>query len=129
MLIVIGFVLYASYLSTAVTQIDDMTNAGLIKPKAAIPYQDNPVLSAVVDHYNTKSDWTGIFKIDRIIKFRIEKIDDKTSIAHVKYFFAPVPNNPKGRKQSGIDQRTFTFTQEGDEIKVLKMGAHNSTRL
>jgi len=128
MLIIIGVVLYASYFSASLNDIY-IVAPKTTKEDTGIPYQDNPVLSAVVDHYNTKSDWTGIFKIDRIIKFRIEKIDDKTSIAHVKYFFTPVPNNPKGRKEKGIDQRTFTFTQKGDEIKILKMGAHNSTRL
>ena len=92
----------------------------------SIPYKKNPVLVAVVDHYNNKGPWAGTFKIDSVIKFKIIKVSDTESVAHVKYHYVSVPNNPKGRIDSGYDQRVFTISNIGDDVKVTQMGPYKS---
>ena len=114
------FAVYANKLDIPVASVEQATS---------ISYQQNPVLVAIVDHYNSNGPWAGTFKIDKVLKFRIEKVTENKSIAHVKYNYAAIPNNPKGRTDTGIDQRTFTFIKNDDGIKVIEMGAFNSTKL
>lgn len=129
MLSTLAAIILSYQVSVSTYVVNFKHSMGFVNNTSEIPYLQNPVLKAVVDHYNHKGQWAGIFKIDHIIKFRIEKINAEKSIAHVKYFYAPVPNNAQGRTDSGIDQRTFTFIENADGIKVIKMGAYNSTKL
>jgi len=128
MLSTIGAIVLAIQATTAINMASfQMNNKGLAKP-VEIPYQQNPVLVAIVDHYNNKGEWAGTFKIDSITKFKIIESSDNQSFVHVKYFYKYVPNNPKGRTDSGFDQRIFTVSTEGDEVKVIKMGAYRSAQ-
>lgn len=102
--------------------------AGIGLPSKTIPYKEDPVLMAVVDHYNTKGQWAGTFKIESVIKSKIIKVSETETIAHVKYNYVFVPNNAKGRTDSGFDQRMFTLSTIGDEVIVTKMGPYRSAR-
>lgn len=93
-----------------------------------IPYQQNPVLVAIVEHYNNKGQWAGTYKIDGIIKSKIIKINETESVAHVKYLYIPIPNNAKGKTKSGYDQRIFMISNIGGNTKVTKMGTYNSAK-
>jgi len=100
----------------------------IIPTPASIPYQQNPTLLAIVDYYNNKGQWAGTFKIDSVIKFKIIKISETESIAHIKYHYVPLPNNTKRKNISGYDQRTFKISNIEDEVKVIKMGPYRSAK-
>ena len=119
----ISFTMYTY--ATITPEIEYLLKQQQQKP---IAYQDNPALVAVVDHYNTKGQWAGTFQIDSVIKFKIIKVSETESIAHVKYHYVFVPNNAKGRTDSGNDQRYFMLSTNGDKVVVTKMGPFNSAR-
>ena len=110
--------------------VSSIANApvGIELASKPISYKEDPVLMAVVDHYNTKGEWAGTFKVKDVFKFKITKVSETESIAHVKYRYVFVPNNANGRTDSGIDQRMFTLSTIGDEIVVTKMGAFRSAQ-
>lgn len=82
----------------------------------------------VIDYYNKKGEWAGIFTIDYIAKIRIEFINRNKKNIHVKYKYKPVPGNRKGRTDTGFDQRVFVIDFISGKYRVVKMGRHNSAQ-
>lgn len=84
---------------------------------------------AIESYYNDQGEWAGVFRIASIEKIRLEKIDAQRSIAHARYRYVPIPDNKRGRTDTGTDQRTFTVVVREGEIKVVHMGAYMSASL
>jgi len=129
----IGAFLFATYptftLSNIGTTANIPKNTSIKKSPVEIvddAYKQDPMLLAIVEHYNTKSEWAGTFKIGGVIKSRIEETSGNEIIAHVSYRYIPIPNNAQGRVDRGFDQRVFTLIKNGDDYQVLKMGAYKS---
>ncbi|MBF0611051.1 MAG: hypothetical protein G8345_08895 [Magnetococcales bacterium] len=82
----------------------------------------------VKDYYHNQSEWAGIFRMTNIKRMVIE--DDRGGkVAHVCYQYKAIPGNHMGRRDSGVDQRTFTFGMVRGGYRVLDMGPYQSTDL
>lgn len=80
----------------------------------------------VTKYYESRGEWAGTFLIDNIEKIRIETYSPGKIFVHVKYHFKAIPGNPKGRTDSGIDQRVFNVEWKGDNYLVTYMKGYNS---
>jgi len=92
-----------------------------------IPFEQ--MRNMVADYYNTRSEWVGTFTLDAVIRWRLEEIDSGRKRGHVEYRYVPVPGNRMGRKDTGVDQRTFDFVWTNGSWRVTSMGGHMSGRL
>ena len=92
-----------------------------------IPFEQ---MQQIFAHYfNTRSEWVGTFTLDAVIRWRLEEIDSGRKRGHVEYRYVPVPGNRMGRKDTGVDQRTFDFVWTNGSWRVTSMGGHMSGRL
>lgn len=84
--------------------------------------------SKIIDFYNTRGEWAGVFRLGRIEKMRVVSVSDSMAIASVRYYYIPILGNYKKRTDSGYDQRTFEFRKNGPLWEVVSMGGHMSAR-
>jgi hypothetical protein len=84
--------------------------------------------SKIIDFYNNRGEWAGVFRIGRIEKLRVNSVSDTRAIASVRYYYIPIPGNYKKRTDTGYDQRTFVFIKNGPLWEVVSMGGYMSAQ-
>ncbi|EIJ42219.1 Protein of unknown function (DUF3421) [Beggiatoa alba B18LD] len=88
---------------------------------------------AIKNFYDTQGEWAGVFYMGDILQMRVEqgntRRNNNNSVFHVEYRYIPIPNNPQGRTDTGIDRRTFTARHNQDgSYSIIKMGDYMSAR-
>ncbi len=78
----------------------------------------------IIDFYNNRSTWHGVFSIERIEAIRLNGLE-----AHVKYKFVPIQGNSHNRRDIGWDTRVFKLRKTANGFEVVNMGAHQSGSL
>jgi hypothetical protein len=97
------------------------------KAKSFLP-SNAEVENIVVSFYGSRGEWAGIFRISNVLRIRLERASDDYLMAHVRYKYIYIPGNPKGRNDSGTDERTFTLLNNGRVWRVSQMSGNMSAR-
>jgi hypothetical protein len=87
---------------------------------------ENEAKELVKTFYSNRGEWAGVFTIEDIDKIRMEAYHPGQIGVHVKYQFKAIPGNPRGRTDSGIDQRIFDVKWNGNTYEVTGMRGYNS---
>ncbi len=90
------------------------------------PPSQNELNNLITQFYNNRGEWAGTFRIRNIERVKLEQHDKYRMIAHVRYFYVPVPGNHKGRTDTGYDQRTFALIMNDHHWEVASMGKYMS---
>jgi hypothetical protein len=82
---------------------------------------DQNAQNSAVQYYNTQGEWKGVFTMtpNRIIPAGAKQCD-------INYSYKPIPGNPRGRTDTGIDYRRFTYDDAG---RAINMGGNHSGTL
>ena len=75
-------------------------------------------------YYERQGIWAGIFRLDSAENYQTEKFEGSIRF-HLRYRYRPIPNNPLGREDAGVDQRIFTLKCK-DGWRVDDMGSFMS---
>jgi hypothetical protein len=86
----------------------------------------NELEGKIIDFYNTRGEWAGVFRMGQIEKMRIDSESSTQAVAAVRYHYIPIPGNYKNRTDTGDDQRTFVFRKNGSLWEVVSMGGYMS---
>ena len=123
------------YLLIAHANINSLEDEDEDEPEPeAKPGYDVPTLtkSAAIRkiryYYDHSGEWASVFRIDRVTKISLVKSGSKRIIAYVKYHYAPIPGNARGRTDSGYDSRKFILKYRDGDWIVTNMGGYQSGR-
>lgn len=98
-------------------------------PSQVSPQPSQSVLeSQIIDFYNNRGEWAGVFRIGRIERLRMDSVSNTRAVASVRYQYIPIPGNYKKRTDTGYDQRTFVFIKNGPLWEVVSMGGYMSAQ-
>lgn len=84
--------------------------------------------SKIIDFYNNRGEWAGVFRIGSIVKLHVDSTSDTQAIVSVRYYYVPIPGNYKKRTDTGYDQRIFVFSKNGPLWEVVSMGGYMSAQ-
>lgn len=90
-------------------------------------YNEQAIREAVIDYYNN-GEWSGIFKITKIERVRVEDYGSNRITAHVRYEYSPIHGNRMGYTDSGYDQRIFIIDKSKGKPVVIEMKGNMSAR-
>lgn len=108
---------------------------GMTEKKRAVPKEEHEQCATIPSreqlfhlsktYYERYGLWSKIFWLTSSQKERVVKHSHNELSYHLRYTYTPIPNNSRGRTDTGSDQRIFSF--ECDKgWKVRSMGPHMS---
>lgn len=89
------------------------------------------IAPAVVEYYNTESEWAGVYTLQDVHAMRLETTENgEQLLAHTRYSFKCIDKKKCGGELSGEDQRWFSVQRlPSGAWRALKMGPHMSAKL
>lgn len=112
--------------SSKESKLEPMANDKKLVNKPSRELLEKEAKWLVIDFYNNRGEWAGVFKIDSIEKIRIEQFNPGKYNIHAKYNFKAIPGNTRNRTDSGMDQRVFIVEWSGEAYIVTNMKGYNS---
>jgi hypothetical protein len=80
------------------------------------------------DFYGARGEWAGTFRLAAVRRLRVDRPQPDVLEVHVEYDYEPVPGNPQGREDTGVDARVFTLRLVDGKFEVEAMGPYQSAR-
>lgn len=125
---IIAFMMMGSSSSAPASSVPTPTPSGAPAPSPAPTPAPAPSafscgqsqMSAAKTYYDTQGEWKGVFTMN---PQRIADPKTGQKQCDVNYLYQPIPGNPQGRHDTGVDFRRFTYDDGG---RAINMGGYNS---